>query len=253
MKLLVAGSCELMSAVYKDHVTSFSIRAFTGIAAGAVVLASSLASPAEGASSAVQAKAASQIARGYSVPSKATSLGQVNRLRVAAPASMAGYSRDKFPHWRDASAWGWPVAPSNACDVRSAALYRDGSGVKINTRCTVTAGRWLDSYTATTITTKASMDVDHVVPLAAAWRAGAKTWTAKRRTQFANDKLALVSVQSSANRSKGDKTPDLWKPPNKAAWCLYAKRYTSIKTSYAMTTTASEKTALITMLNTCAR
>lgn len=207
--------------------------------------------PAQAASSVSPSTAAAQLSKGFKAPSKATAIAQTNRLKVAATGSMKGYGDTAFPHWRDASAWGWPVAPSNACNARNAALFRDGRAVKVSKTCAILSGTWTDPYTAKVITSKGSMDVDHQVSRANAWRSGASKWTAKRRTQFANDPLALVSVSSSANRSKGDKGPDLWKPANKASWCLYAKRYTAIKTKYALTTTASEKAALVSMLGTC--
>lgn len=199
------------------------------------------------------AVAARQLDHGLVVVTRDAALTQVRALRVAAPASMSGYSREQFPHWLDASTWGWPVAPSDECTSRSAALYRDGTDVVATRRCGIRSGHWLDPYTGTWVLSRTKVDVDHVVPLAATWRGGAGSWSATRRTQYANDPLVLVTVQASANRSKGDRTPDLWKPPNRAAWCLYAKRYTAIKAKYALSVTSPEQQALVTMLGTCTR
>lgn len=197
--------------------------------------------------------AARQLALGLDVVTKPVALRRARALRVATPAPMTGYSRDQFRHWLDASTWGWPVAPSDECTSRSAALVRDGSGVRTTSSCGITGGRWLDPYTATWVASRTKVDVDHIVPLAAAWRGGAGGWTPLRRAQFANDPLVLVTVGSSVNRAKGDRTADLWKPPNKAAWCLYAQRYTAVKTSYGLSVTAAEQAALVSMLGTCPR
>lgn len=222
------------------------------LTAGAIVMP---ATTAQAATATVSSPAAAnQLVRGYKAPSKATAIAQARHLRVAKPASMAGYSRAQFPHWLDASAHGWPVAPSNACNARNAALYRDGNRVKVNARtCAIVSGSWLDPYTAKTSASNRSQDVDHLVPLAAAWRSGANRWSRAQRIRYANDPLVLVTVGSSINRAKGDKTVDLWKPPNKAAWCLYAKRTVTIKTTYRLTTTASEQKTLLSMLGTCNR
>lgn len=202
----------------------------------------------------VEADAASRLTRGFPEPSKTASLAALDKLKVANDGSMAGYSREKFSHWRDASTYGWPVAPSDACTAREAALFRDGTGVKVNpSTCAPTAGRWLDPYTATWLTKPTQIQIDHVVPLAEAWRTGAARWTANQRTAYANAPLVLVSAEGRANGAKGDKGPEAWKPTNKASHCLYAKRWIAVKATYKLTTSAPEKTALTGMLNTCSK
>jgi hypothetical protein len=57
---------------------------------------------------------------------------------------------------------------------------------------------------------------------------------------FANDLSFpghLIAVTASANRSKGAKGPDEWRPPDESYWCQYA--------------TAEEWETLIDMLGTC--
>lgn len=236
---------------HRTHASPAHPRASRGPSASRGASASHRPSTA-GRSTAADARvAANNLQRGFPVTSAATSRRQLASLTVADQGPLTGFSRDEFPHWRDASTWGWPVAPGNDCNSRNAALYRDGDGVRVNASCTVTAGHWTDPYTARTYTSRASMDIDHLVPLAAAWRAGAASWSTTRRTQYANDPLVLVSAQDRANEAKGDKTPDLWKPPNHDAWCLYAQRWTAVKAKYALTVTATERTALTAMLATC--
>jgi hypothetical protein len=174
----------------------------------------------------------------------------LRKLDVAPPGSMAGYSREKFPHWSDAEEFGWDV-PDTSCDARDAALIRDGRNVRVGEGCDVTSGEWLDPYTGRTYTVPAEIDIDHVVPLANAWRSGASSWGEVRREQYANDPQVLLSAEDNANQEKGDKGPEAWKPPNRAIWCDYAIRWVGIKASYHLSVNQQEKAALEQMLDTC--
>ncbi|BDZ52790.1 hypothetical protein GCM10025867_50310 (plasmid) [Frondihabitans sucicola] len=164
-------------------------------------------------------------------------------LKVAPAGTMAGYSRDNFKTW-DKSTLG------AGCDTRDAVLYRDATAPKIGANCHIT-GTWADPYTGTTLRDQSDLDIDHMVPLAAAWRSGAATWTASQRETYANSPLVTLAVDNSANRQKGDKTPDQWKPANTGDYCAYAVRWTEIKTTWKLSVTTSEKTALTSMLGTC--
>ena len=174
----------------------------------------------------------------------------LRKLEVAPPGSMAGYSREKFPHWSDAEEFGWDV-PDTSCDARDAALIRDGRNVRVGEGCDVTSGEWRDPYTGRTYTDPSEIDIDHVVPLANAWRSGASSWSEARREQYANDPQVLLSAEDNANQEKGDKGPEAWKPPNRAIWCDYATRWVGIKASYDLSVNQREKTALEQMLDTC--
>lgn len=196
--------------------------------------------------------AAAQLRRGLpSADTPAWAKTTLPTLTVRPDGAMTGYSRDLFPHWRDASTWGWPVAPNNACDARNAALYRDGQGVTMSSTCTYLKGTWIDPYGAHRYDSTSDIDIDHIVPLAAAWRSGAASWPATTRTAYANNPLVLVSADDSLNSSKGDKGPEAWKPPNKASWCLYAVRWVAVKRAWTLTVNPAEKTALTSMLATC--
>ena len=119
--------------------------------------------------------------------------------------------------------------------------------------CAVASGRWLDPYTDATYTSPGELDIDHVVPLANAWVSGASTWSPQQRISFANDldTPELVAVSFVVNRSKGDRSPDEWKPPNQGDWCVYAKAWVSVKAKWHLTVTAAEKAALASMLFAC--
>ena len=53
------------------------------------------------------------------------------------------------------------------------------------------------------------------------------------------------------NQSKGDKSPEAWKPPREVFWCAYSKRWIGIKYYWKLSATSAEKSALEQMLDTC--
>jgi hypothetical protein len=168
---------------------------------------------------------------------------QLDQLTVAGAGSMKGYSREHFPHWRDAGA---------NCDVRDVVLKRDGKDVKLS-GCNVVDGRWTSVYDNKAIADPDGMDIDHMVPLANAWRSGAAGWDDKKRGDFANDltRPQLFAVSATSNRAKGDQDPSQWKPPNRAFWCTYAEDWINVKIYWRLTVTTAEKAALTDMLETC--
>lgn len=174
----------------------------------------------------------------------------LGKLEVSPPGSMAGYDREDFPHWSDAQEFGWNVSDS-ACDVREAALIRDGEDVVVGEGCDVGSGRWLDPYTTRTYTDPLDIDIDHLVPLANAYRSGASEWDEAERERYANDPDNLLSVEDNANQEKGDKGPEAWKPPNRAIWCQYARRWIGVKSTYDLAINQRERAALRQMLSTC--
>ncbi|MEV0991771.1 HNH endonuclease family protein [Streptomyces sp. NPDC049949] len=170
---------------------------------------------------------------------------QLAALKVAQPGTMAGYSRAKFTHWAE---------QGNKCDTREVVLKRDGTDVKQDSECKAVSGTWKSLYDGVVVTDASKMDIDHIVPLAEGWRSGAAGWDAARRKAFANDLThpQLLSVTAATNRSKGDQSPDLWQPPDKASWCQYGRAWTTVKSTYGLTVTEAEKKMLGTMLDSCA-
>jgi hypothetical protein len=192
------------------------------------------------------------------VPQKAqaaTAAEKLQELRVRPAGTMEGYSRDLFPHWSDAQEYGWKLPAGTpdpgSCDARDAALIRDGREEVVGSGCTVGSGRWFDPYTGTTYTQPSDIDVDHVVPLANAWRSGAASWTAAKKERFANIPRDVLSVEDNANQEKGDKGPEAWKPSRVAYHCAYSKKWIGIKHYWALSVTREEKSALKQMLSTC--
>ncbi|MFK0249490.1 HNH endonuclease family protein [Amycolatopsis azurea] len=178
------------------------------------------------------------------IPSTTTAKTQLAGLTVKADGSSSGYSRDKFPHWSD---------QGNSCNTREVVLKRDGTNVQQDSSCAAVSGKWFSPYDDATWTAASDVDIDHVVPLAAAWRTGASSWTTAQRQAFANDLSApqLIAVTDNVNQEKGDKSPDAWKPPSTGYWCTYAKMWTTVKYKYKLTIKSAEKTALTDMLNRC--
>ncbi|MGA5304600.1 HNH endonuclease family protein [Nucisporomicrobium flavum] len=178
------------------------------------------------------------------IPSAATAQSKLNALTVAAQGSTSGYSRDLFPHW---------ITISGSCNTRETVLKRDGSSVVTDSSCAATSGRWYSPYDGATWTAAADVDIDHVVPLAEAWRSGASSWTTSKRQSFANDltRPQLIAVTDNVNQAKGDQDPSTWQPSVTSYRCTYAKMWIAVKSYWALTLQSSEKTALQTMLNTC--
>lgn len=178
------------------------------------------------------------------VPSAATAQTELGALTVSAESTMTGYSRDLFNHW---------ITISGTCDTRETVLKRDGSGVTVDSSCTPTGGSWFSAYDNLSFTSSSSLDIDHVVPLAEAWRSGAAGWTAARRQSFANELTwpQLIAVSASSNRSKGDQDPSTWQPPVASYRCRYARMWIRVKYQYSLRLQSSEKSALQSMLGTC--
>ena len=98
--------------------------------------------------------------------------------------------------------------------------------------CRVVAGQWEDPYTGRVFTNPRSLDIDHFIPLAEVHRSGGHAWTPAERRRYANDLSnpdTLIAVWKSANRSKGDRDPAYWLPPNQAYRCEYLKTWVALK------------------------
>ncbi len=120
--------------------------------------------------------------------------------------------------------------------------------------CLVTGGTWLAEFTGVVVSDPGDLDIDHFVPLANAHRSGAWAWSAETKRSYYNDlsdPQHLIAVTASANRSKGSRGPDEWKPPDSSYWCQYAYSWADIKARWGLTVTNSEMNALEAMLGGC--
>jgi hypothetical protein len=142
--------------------------------------------------------------------------------------------------------WNDPQAHSS-CDARNRLLAKSLQDVqfKSNThQCKVIAGRLdPDPYTGKVIDLH-QVALDHVYPLAVAWDAGASKWDLERRREFATDiSTELLAVSSSANSSKGDRTPAKWLPAVKQ--CSYVVRYFAAAVKWELPVTEKDRAAAI--------
>lgn len=163
------------------------------------------------------------------------------------------YERDQFgPAWNDED--------GNGCDTRNDVLARDLNEVvfRAHTRdCIVISGWFDDPYTGQRIRfvrgndTSPLVQIDHVVSLADAWRAGAWQWNAAQRQKYANDPLNLMAVDGPTNENKGSGRADQWLPPNVEYHCAYVARQVQVKAKWALTVTASERQTMIDVLADC--
>ncbi|MGD6816348.1 HNH endonuclease family protein [Metabacillus sp. 113a] len=175
-------------------------------------------------------------------PSKSAAQSQLNALTVKSESSMTGYSREKFPHW---------ISQGGGCDTRQVVLKRDADYYSGD--CPVTSGTWYSYYDGVMVYSPSELDIDHVVPLAEAWRSGASSWSTDKRESFSNDLSGpqLIAVTASSNRSKGDQDPSTWKPTRTSAHCGYAKWWINTKYRWDLSLQSSEKAELQSMLNAC--
>ena len=175
--------------------------------------------------------------------------GGAPRLILRADGIVPGYDRSAWKHWGDSD--------RDCQDTRAEVLIAESLEPVTFTssnNCTVLGGRWYDAYTNTIFTVAHDLDVDHFVPLSNAHSSGGTGWAPDRRQDYANslaDADHLIAVSASANRSKGNRAPDAWKPPNQGYWCEYAYDWIRIKYAWGLSATQSEWDALQSMIATC--
>lgn len=177
-------------------------------------------------------------------PATTTTINGVTmtQLHVQPDGSLAGYSRAQFGA-------GWGTGP-DGCDTRIDVLIVDGTSVA-HRGCTITSGRWVSLYDGVTVSDYHELDIDHIVPLADAWRTGAASWSAAQRQAFANDPVELVAVTAHSNRSKGDQPPPGYEPPDSADDCAYAQHWMQVKIKYGLSVNPDELHALAQMSGAC--
>ncbi len=146
----------------------------------------------------------------------------------------------------------------NGCDTRNDILKRDLRDVAFRPGthdCVVISGTFIEPYSGQPFTfakAQASrVQIDHIVPLHAAWQLGAWRWTREQRINYANDPVVLLAVSGSLNMSKGDDLANEWLPPNRAYYCTYASKTVAIHVKYRLGVTEGEKATLLNILRTC--
>ena len=170
-------------------------------------------------------------------------------LQISDTTPQADYDRDDWGS-------GWSDNDSDCINTRHEVLIveslttagMDSSG------CKVIGGQWFAAFTGTYVYNPGSLDIDHFVPLANAHASGGWEWSSADKRDYYNDlsdPQHLIAVTASANRSKGSRGPDEWKPPDSSYWCQYAYSWAVIKVRWGLTVSSSEANALRTMLEGC--
>jgi hypothetical protein len=160
----------------------------------------------------------------------------LSRLRVAEELPDNGYDRDLFGGWIDADG----DSCDTRCEVLEAELRPDGT--------------WYSPYDNVSVRNPSEFDIDHVVALAEAWRSGAANWDPQRRVAFGNDLeelRSLIAVSASSNRSKSDRDPSSWLPPNTGYRCEYVANWMAVKLRWDLAVDRIEFTALQSIVSEC--
>jgi hypothetical protein len=177
--------------------------------------------------------------------------------QVAVVPTSSGTQRD---YDRALFGQSWADVDRNGCDTRNDILRRDLIDPVFEagtSDCKVLSGDLIDPFSGSPMafvsgrTTSIEVQIDHLVPLAWAWRNGASEWTGERRVEFANDPLNLLAVNGGLNQEKSDSGPSEWLPPNRAFQCEYLFLFASVVVEYDLALPAPDRTVLMELLRTC--
>lgn len=160
---------------------------------------------------------------------------------------------------RDAFGARWADVDGNGCDTRNDVLTRDLDDVVLmhDRPCIVDTGTLEDPYTGQTIAfqhgedTSQAVQIEHVIPLATAWRSGAWSWTDEQRLAFANDQTLLLAVDGPTNQGRGDRDLDQWLPPADAFTCTFVALVVDGLARYELSITDDARAAAATALDGC--
>ena len=168
---------------------------------------------------------------------------------AAIPAVIPEYDRSDWKHWQDYD--------KDCQDIRHEVLIMESLVpvmFKTDKKCQVATGRWFGVFDGHHLENAGHVDVDHMVPLRNAHLSGAWAWSPEKKEQYANhlgDDDHLIAVASRANRSKGARGPEEWKPRDEGYWCEYATDWAQVKARWELTMTEPEADAVAEMLDTC--
>nr|WP_274707085.1 HNH endonuclease family protein [Corynebacterium evansiae] len=158
--------------------------------------------------------------------------------QISARPRVLGYSRARF-----GDGWGMQITNRGVCDTRDLLLVQTFGGTAggcANDDGDGAAGerRGVDPYTHHPMD-RHGVDIDHIVPLAAAWDLGAYAWPEAQRRAFANDmQRNLVVTASEVNREKSDSTLSEWLPPVER--CGYCARFVRVVGDYGLALSAAD-------------
>lgn len=171
----------------------------------------------------------------------------------------APYDRYDWRHWDNITAC-WTV--------REEVLWRDAkkdgtltlldkNNVRTDNKeeaCEISGGTWVDPYTGETFTNPSDLDIDHMIALGYAARAGGYEWDSDKKMDYANSltyEYHLIAVSASANRSKSDRGPSEWIPEREAFHCQYGVAWTVISNQWGLSLAQADKDAIQSLLKKC--
>lgn len=193
-------------------------------------------------------------------PDAAPALAALATLATApARTHRDDYDRTAFgPAWDDGSD---AALAGNGCDTRDDILARDLRDTThvATTACprAVASGEMRSPYTGDRVDFRRGRDrggtvqIDHIVPLAYAWDAGAYAWGPRLRLTFANDPANLVAVDGRSNQDKSDSSPGEWMPPHAPFRCRYAVQFVLVAATYRLTVDERSMAVLRAALGRC--
>jgi hypothetical protein len=155
---------------------------------------------------------------------------------------------EKYDRKHHFGTWMHPDSSRPCVNTRELALERDADPstdlrYKTPEKCVITAGLWHDAYTGSDFQTATDIQIDHVVPLRAAYYAGAHAWRAAVRCHYANfmaNDFHLMSVNSHENMAKGDRAPNEYMPPSRRFQCQYVSNWMKIKAIWKLSASQDE-------------
>lgn len=169
-----------------------------------------------------------------------------------------GYGGEGGAYHRESFGRGWADLDGDGCLTRNEVLQRDLTGTSLHGNgCVVASGTLLDPYTGETVRfthgseSSQAVQIDHIVPLAYAWRQGAWRWSAEQRVRFSNDQRNLVAVDGQQNDDKGSDGPGRWMPPNAGVHCGYAVTFVMILNEYGLDAFPADERELSATLARC--
>lgn len=168
-------------------------------------------------------------------------ISMLDDIEVQDPLDIT-YDRGDWPHWN---------STGDGCRVREEVLKNQGTDVVVGDNCRIESGTWVDPFTGDTFTNSSDLDIDHVLPTSYVAQQVGDNFDAETREAFANDPIHLLAVSASQNRSKGDKGPSEYMPPNEDFHCEYAEIWVVTASEYDIPLVEADKTKLEEVLASC--
>ncbi|KLU81117.1 hypothetical protein MAPG_00212 [Magnaporthiopsis poae ATCC 64411] len=183
----------------------------------------------------------------YGITSSTEAKSVLAQLKVSPGGSTYGYSLAQF---------GSVQMRTDKCDTEEIVRWRDASAnAQVDDKCSLVMGTWTSPWDGVTWPSSQAdkISVERLITPLNAWISGASAWTAEKRQLFLNDleRPELWAVTKTLGTTRGDKTPEAWKPPLSTARCNYAVAWVDVKGYWGLSVTQAEKTALLSMLNVC--